>query len=97
MNKDIEEKLNWIINNCPDVRRSQLHTTVVWSPLHNSILYTLFDFDRYQTIYYEDLASWLIDMEDEQWKKYGKEIEKTINTLYEDAKNNNMWGVVYDW
>lgn len=97
MNKDIEDKLNWLMGQDVDPKRSQIHKYLSDSPLHKSVAYDLFYFDRYQTIYYDELANWIYDLEEEQWKQYGKRIEDLVNALYKDAKNSNMWGVVYDW
>ena len=97
MKQETQDKLNWLMTQDIDPKRSQIHTSIIWSPLHNSIANTLFYFDRYQTIYYDALAGWIYDLEDEQLEQYGERIEELVNALYKDAKNSNMWGVVYDW
>lgn len=97
MKQETQDKLDWLMNQDIDPKRSQIHTSVTWSPLQNSIANTLFYFERYLTIYYDELALWLSDIEDDKWEKYGKEIEELIDAIYKDAKVHNMWGVIYDW
>lgn len=97
MKQETQDKLNWLMTQDIDPKRSQIHNYLSDSPLHNSVAYDLFYFDRYQTIYYDALAGWIYDLEDEQLEQYGERIEELVNALYKDAKNSNMWGVVYDW
>ena len=68
-----------------DPKRSQIHNYLSDSPLHNSVAYDLFYFDRYQTIYYDALAGWIYDLEDEQLEQYGKGIEDLVNAVYKDG------------
>lgn len=98
MNKDIEDKLNWLMDQGVDPKRSQIHSSVIYSPLHNNnVAFDLFDFHRNETIYYDELASWIYQLDDKRWEKDKTRLIDLVNAIYDDANKNDMWGIEYDW
>lgn len=93
MNKEAQEKLDWLLNQEVDPKRSQIHSfiglDVDW--------YELFWLERYTTVYYDELAEWISDLDEDKLDKYADDVESIINYIYDDATKNNMWGFVYDW
>lgn len=94
MNKEIQDKLDWLINECPDPKRSQVNSFVID---FEADLYDIFYIEKYQTVYYDELAEWINELDEEKFEKFQTDIEELVNAMYKDAKENNMWGFVYDW
>jgi len=94
MNKETQDKLDWLMNQDVDPKRSQIHSFVIDT---DADLYDLFWLERYATVYYDELAEWIEDLDEEKLEANKDDIEQLVNFIYEDATKNNMWGFVYDW
>lgn len=94
MNKEIQDKLDWLINECPDPKRSQIHSCV---PNIDVDFYGIFWIEKYTTVYYDELAEWIDELDEDKVKEYSSQLKILVDYMYEDAKVNNMWGFVYDW
>ena len=97
MTKETQDKLNWLMSQKVDPKRSQIHYSVFETPVNATRFNDLFDLDRYMTIYYDYMAEWITELNESAFEEWGQEIEKMIDFMYEDAKENNMWGFKYDW
>lgn len=94
MNKEFYDKLDWILDRDVDPRRSQIHSSIIDV---NVDFYDLFWLERYITVYYDELAEWIEELEEEKLEANKDDVEQLVNFIYEDATKNNMWGFVYDW
>ena len=94
MNKETQDKLDWLMNQKVDPKRSQIHSFVIDV---TADFYDLFWLDRYTTVYYDKLAEWIEDLDEEAIEANKDDVENLVNFIYEDATKNNMWGFVYDW
>lgn len=94
MNKEFYDKLDWILDRGVDPKRSQIHSSVIDVDVD---FYDLFWLERYVTVYYDELAEWIEELDDDKLEEYKDDIEKLVNFIYEDVTKNNMWGFVYDW
>lgn len=90
MNKEIQDKLDWLMNQNVDPKRSQIHSFVIDT---TADFYDLFWLERYTTVYYDELAEWIKELDEEKFE----DVEQLVDFIYEDATKNNMWGFVYDW
>lgn len=94
MNKEFYDKLDWILDRNVDPKRSQIHSFVIDV---NADLYDLFWLERYSTVYYDELAEWIEELDEEKFEANKDDVEQLVDFIYEDATKNNMWGFVYDW
>lgn len=94
MNKETQDKLDWLMNQKVDPKRSQIHSFVIDA---TADFYDLFWLERYATVYYDELAEWIEDLDEEKLITNKDDIEQLVDFIYEDATKNNMWGFVYDW
>lgn len=94
MNKEFYDKLDWILDRDVDPKRSQIHSFVIDV---NADLYDLFWLERYSTVYYDELAEWIEELDEEKLEANKDDVEQLVDFIYEDATKNNMWGFVYDW
>lgn len=94
MNKELQDKLDWLMNECPDVKRSQVHSYVID---FDADLYDIFYIERHETVYYDELAEHIDELYEEKAERYRDEIEELVDAMYKDAKENDMWGFKYDW
>jgi len=94
MNDVTKEKLLWLTCQEVDPKRSQIHHFV---PDIDVDFYGIFWLERYATTYYDELAEWIDELDEDKAEEYSSQLTDLVDYMYEDAKVNNMWGFVYDW
>lgn len=94
MNDVTKEKLLWLTCQEVDPKRSQIHHFV---PDIDVDFYDIFWLERYATTYYDELAEWIDELDEDKAEEYSSQLTDLVDYMYEDAKVNNMWGFVYDW
>lgn len=105
LKKTTVDKLIWLTSQNPDPKRSQIHLYIIDNTPQE--LENLLFFERYQTIYYDYVAGYLLDLIKEPDKhgtsalsilsKNREQFENFIDTMYNDAKDFGFWGFILDW
>lgn len=102
---NLKNKLTWIIEYGMNPTRSEIHSFITYSPIDYKDFSRFWEFHRYETIYYCDIAEWILEeIYDENQQEYLNHhfindmeyIKNLVNKMYEDGQKGH-WGFVFDW